>query len=135
MDLQKESVSEDVNGYIYFCPDRNFDDTTLPHMCLAAKNIEQKYFVMVTEIYKGWDNTWDIISNKKYEDVNHSDWSNESPFKVEIENQFNQIGLESLPMVKFRQKRVTKVISVATKLLCQCSLEILEDHYSITKES
>lgn len=101
LDLQKESVSEDVNGYIYFCPDRNFDDTTLPHMCLAAREIKEKYFVMVTEIYKGWDETWDILSNKKYDDIQHNEWSAASPFKIEIENEFNDLTLESIPIVKF----------------------------------
>lgn len=101
LDLQKEAISEDIDGYIYFCPDRNFDDTTLPHMCLAARTIQEKYFVMVTEIYKGWDDTWDVVSNKKYGSIKHSDWSKESPFKVEIENEFNNISLESIPIVKF----------------------------------
>lgn len=101
LDLQKESVSEDVDGYIYFCPDRNFDDTTLPHMCLAAKTIKQKYFAIVTEIYKGWDNTWDLISNSKYMDIKHNEWSKESPFRVEVENEFNDVKLESIPFVKF----------------------------------
>jgi len=101
LDLQKESISSEVDGYIYFCPDRNFDDTTLAHMCLAARTIPEKYFVMVTEIYKGWDNTWDIVSSKKYEIIKHSDWNKESPFKVEVENEMNDITAESMSFVKF----------------------------------
>lgn len=101
LDLQKESISDDVDGYIYFCPDRNFDDTTLPHMCLAAKALQHKYFVIVTEIYKGWDETWDIISNQKYDHIDHKNWSEESPFRVEVENELNDVHLESIPFVKF----------------------------------
>ena len=101
LDLQRDSSTDDVDGYIYFCPDRNFDDTALAYLCIAAKQVEEKYCIISTEIYKAWDSTWDVITNSKYMNVPYGNWDKECPFKLEVENESNDVSLEKIDQFKF----------------------------------
>lgn len=101
LDLQRESVTDDIDGYIYMCADLNFDETTLSYMCNAAKDITDKYFIVTPEIYKGWDQSWDIISSDKYRHISHSDCGQECPFRIEYDNLYNEVYVEKINQIKF----------------------------------
>lgn len=101
LNLQKEAISDDVDGYIYICSDFNFDETTLSYICNAAKNINDEYFILTTEIYKAWDSSWDIISSKKYANIPHEKWHEECPFKIELNNFDNDVYVEQINQFKF----------------------------------
>ena len=99
--LQKESIRNDIDGYIYICADHNFDETTLAYMCKAASNITDKYFVLTTEIYKGWDASWDIISSDKYKHILHKDCGQECAYKIEYDNFYNDVSVKEIDRIKF----------------------------------
>lgn len=99
--LQKESISNVVDGYIYMCVDHNFDETTLAYMCKAAKNINDKYFVLTPEIYKGWDSSWDVISSDKYRHILHKDCGQQCAYKIEYDNFYNDVFVKKIDSMKF----------------------------------
>ena len=101
LNLQKECISDDVDGYIYMCPDQNFDETLIAYMCKAAKTINDKYFILTSEIYKGWDSSWNPISSDKYKDVSYDDCGQECPYKLEYENFYNDVSVKKISEIKF----------------------------------
>lgn len=101
LDLQRESVSDDVDGYIYLCSDFNFDEYTLSYICDAAKHINDKYFILTPEIYKGWDKSWDIISSNKYKNIQHENCHDECAFKIEVNNLKNDVYVDKINQIKF----------------------------------
>jgi hypothetical protein len=100
-DLQKESMTDDIDGYIYLCTDRNFDDSMLPYMCVAASQIKDKYFILSSETYKAWDSTWDVITSKKYMEIPYNTWNKLCPFEIEMQNESNDVSVERINAFKF----------------------------------
>lgn len=99
--LQRESIDKTVDGYIYLCSDQNFDETTLAYMCEAAKKIKDKYFILTSEIYKGWDSSWDIISNEKYKNIPYEECGEQCAYKIEYDNFNNDVYVKKVNQIKF----------------------------------
>jgi hypothetical protein len=69
LDLQKSIVKPDNDYYISITPDQLFDKSTLSLFEQSVQVIPEKYFVLVAEIPKLWDSSWDIISNTHFIDT------------------------------------------------------------------
>lgn len=62
-----ENTNDDV--IIYLDTDVYFNDTTLYYMKSACERVygsNLDYFIITPQIYKYWDTSWDIITNKEY---------------------------------------------------------------------
>jgi hypothetical protein len=66
LDLQKNVVRPDTDYYISITPDQLFDKSMLHLMEQSVESITEKYFVLVAEIPKLWDSSWDVISNSEF---------------------------------------------------------------------
>ena len=75
LDLQRDAISEETDYYINICPDTYFSEHLLHYLVQAARQIPNKYFVLVPEICKMWDTSWDSITHPMYKDVPHLTWS------------------------------------------------------------
>jgi len=84
-DVQKIAYEKDIDYYIGLCPDIYFSEHIIPLLIEAAKQVNNKYFVITPEIYKMWDYTWDEITNQKYMDVPYNQWNNGDIFKIRHE--------------------------------------------------
>lgn len=82
LNLQKESISKEVDYYIGVCPDIHFSEHLLSLLIESAKIITNKYFVITPQIYKKWDSSWDEITDKRYINVPHAEYDNADIFKV-----------------------------------------------------
>lgn len=69
LDLQRESLSPEVDYYIVMCPDMSFTEHLLAHYCAAARLVSDKHFVITPQINKMWDSSWDCLVNPLYKDV------------------------------------------------------------------
>jgi len=85
LNLQKESISKEVDYYIGLCPDIHFSEHLLALLLECAKLVSNKYFVITPQIYKKWDSSWDEITDKRYIDVPHSEYDEADIFKVMYE--------------------------------------------------
>ena len=61
LDLQRESLSPEVDYYILMCPDMSFSEHLLAHYCAATKLITNEYFLVTPQINKMWDSSWDCL--------------------------------------------------------------------------
>ncbi len=74
LDLQRDAVSEEVDYYLSICPDIYFSEQLLAYIVQAAKQIPNKYFVLIPQICKMWDSSWDEITHRAYQGVPHEVW-------------------------------------------------------------
>jgi hypothetical protein len=69
LDLQRDSMSSEVDYYISICPDIYFNEHVLAYLIKSLEHIEDEYFVLTPQIPRMWDSTWDVLTNEKY--MNH----------------------------------------------------------------
>lgn len=95
LNLQKESISKEVDYYIGVCPDIYFSEHLLFLLIESAKMIKNEYFVITPQIYKKWDFTWDEITNSDYLSVPYSEWNDADIFKIrnQIKNTDGEVSL------------------------------------------
>jgi hypothetical protein len=75
LDLERTLPEAHIDFYMSLCPDIYFHEHTLSYMIQAAKSVQNKYFVITTQITKRWDMTWDSLTHPSYLDVPYSDWN------------------------------------------------------------
>lgn len=80
LDMQRMAYGEEFDFYIPICPDIHFSEYLLSYLIESARLVPNKYFVITPEISKKWDNTWDEITNKKYQDIPYDQWNNFNVF-------------------------------------------------------
>jgi len=69
LDLQRDSMSPEVDYYMGICPDIYFNEHVLAYLVKSLEHIEDEYFILTPQIPRMWDSTWDILTNEKY--LNH----------------------------------------------------------------
>ena len=69
LDLQRDSMSPEVDYYMGICPDIYFNEHVLAYLIKSLEHIKDEYFVLTPQIPRMWDSTWDILTNEKY--LNH----------------------------------------------------------------
>lgn len=103
LDLQRDCITSETDYYINICPDMYFSEHLLTYLIQAAQSIPNKYFVITPEIYKLWDNTWDILTNKEYLDIPYNNWNEVDIFDIRNHLKSNQeeILLDPSPVSKW----------------------------------
>ena len=103
LDQQKNAISPEIDYYSYICPDIYFSEYALTYMIEAAKQIENKYFVITPQCSKVGDADWDKIVNPKYLDIPYSDYLTVDTFDIRYDNKTSnqEIQLEQIPKSKF----------------------------------
>ena len=76
LDFHKMQYEKHIDYYIGTCPDMYFHEHLLLYLIESAKQIDKQseYFVITPQIYKMWDNTWDHLTNEKYQSIPYEDW-------------------------------------------------------------
>ena len=97
LNLQKESISKEVDYYVGICPDIYFSEHLLSLLIESTRVIKNKYFVVTPQIYKKWDDTWDEITDKNYLNVPYSDWDKADIYKIIHETELNQSEISVIP--------------------------------------
>jgi hypothetical protein len=100
LNLQKESISKEVDYYVGICPDIYFSEHLLSLLIESTRVIKNKYFVVTPQIYKKWDDTWDEITDKNYLNVSYSDWDKADIYKTIHEIESNQSEISVIPTDK-----------------------------------
>lgn len=100
LNLQKESISKEVDYYVGICPDIYFSEHLLSLLIESTRVIKNKYFVVTPQIYKKWDDTWDEITDKNYLNVPYSDWNKADIYKTIHEIELNQSEISVIPTDK-----------------------------------
>ena len=93
LDNHRESIG-DYDYYITVAPDMYFSEHLLKYLIESTKLVKEEHFVVSPQIYKMWDNTWDILVNPIYKDVKYEDWDKVDLF--DIRNDSKQIPTDIL---------------------------------------
>jgi len=103
LDLQRDCISPEFNYYINICADMYFSEHLLTLLIESAKQVKTKYFVITPEIYKLWDNTWDVITDKDYIDIPYNNWDKVDIFDIRnnLKNTQKEIFLDPSPASKW----------------------------------
>jgi hypothetical protein len=90
LDLQRESISPEIEYYITICPDMYFNEHLLAYMIEGARLINNQCFVITPQISKLWDDSWDILVNPLYQNIPYETWYEEDTFDII----YNDVNLE-----------------------------------------
>ena len=71
LNLQKSTLSPEIDYYIGLCPDIDFHEYLLYYLIEAAKTIQNEYFILTPQIFKSWDSSWDVLVNDKFQDISY----------------------------------------------------------------
>ena len=88
VDKRRESTdnySDDTN-IIWLDPDMTIPDTALYYLVSTVEAIDSEYYIITPEMTKRWDQTWDLLVNDHYNDVNHEDWIKIDPYQIHYVN-------------------------------------------------
>lgn len=82
LDLQRESISPEIEYYIGICPDMYFSEHLLAYMIEGARSVRNQYFVITPQISKLWDNSWDVLVNPLYQNIPYENWYEKDTFDI-----------------------------------------------------
>jgi hypothetical protein len=103
LDLQRESLQQNIDYYISICPDMYFHNHLLFYLIESAKKINDKYFIITSETTQLWDYTWDEMVNKNFRNISYKEWNKQSPSELVhfIENNNDDHSLEKMSQFKY----------------------------------
>ena len=98
LDLQRESISPEVDYYIGVCPDFYFSEHLLTLLIESAKIVSNKYFVITPQIYKRWDHTWDEITDPNYINVPYNNWEDYDVYDIRHQIKIKNEDMSLMPI-------------------------------------
>lgn len=95
LDTQRESTEDHIDYYMVLNPDMYFSEIYLPHLINSSKCIQNKYFIVSSQVPKLWDSSWDVISHPYFDDIPYEKWNEIDTFDIRhyIKNSSNEINL------------------------------------------
>lgn len=100
LDQQKKIVSSEIDYYMTVCPDTYFSEYVLTYMIEAAKQIENKYFVITPQVSKVGDADWDRIVDPKYLDIPYQDYLKADTFSIRYNTKTSNQSVNVSPLHK-----------------------------------
>ena len=102
-DKRREAIRLTTSDNIlYLDSDLIFKPELLKYIIDSAKVIPNDYYIISPQTVKMWDNSWDILTNKKYINniANMQEYYNNDPFKIISEN-IEDINIIPINQFKF----------------------------------
>lgn len=102
-DKRREAIRLTTSDNIlYLDSDLIFKPELLKYIIDSAKVIPNDYYIISPQTVKMWDNSWDILTNKKYINniANMQEYYNNDPFKIISEN-IEDINITPINQFKF----------------------------------
>jgi hypothetical protein len=96
---KRESIKLNFNQFIFVDADIAFPETLLKYQIMAAENLQEKY-IIIPQLVKLWDNSWDILVHKDYLDKNYGYYNEHKP-ELTYEQTITDVTLQLLPIIKF----------------------------------
>jgi len=98
LDVQRNSYDPIIDYYIELRPDIYFSETLLFSLIEATKVISNKYFVIVPQYYKMWDETWDSLVADEYLTIPYNQWDQIDLFDIrwDLKNKSKELSLKPI---------------------------------------
>ena len=101
LDTQKECYNKEADYYIAISPNISFSEYLLFYMMEYAKQIENEYFILTPQIFKGWDASWDVLVNDRFKDIPYTECIDHDIHKIRSQTS-NLDTPEILPLNQFK---------------------------------
>ena len=102
-DKRREAIrSTEADNILYLDSDLFFPSELLNYVIESAKLINHDYYIISPQTVRMWDNSWDIITGKKYlsTPANLETYYGNDPFHI-ISNPIEEINLSPINQFKF----------------------------------
>jgi len=98
-----EQYKDKVDAFIWFDSDMIFPDNTLPCLIYFHQSVHTKHCIITPQIVRLWDDTWDVLVNKKYMDTppSHENYFGFDGYKLFKPNDEDLIVRENNSNFKF----------------------------------
>lgn len=104
LNAQRKCVEKHIDFYMGICPDMDISNQLLFYLIESAKRVKNEYFIITPQIFKCWDNTWDLLVNDifvKYNYIQNSEIDIHQ-IKHEIFQELSSTPVEILPLENFK---------------------------------
>ena len=95
------NVENDIKNFIFLDSDIYFHPSSVKYLIEASKNINNKYYVITPQTVKLWDETWDVITHKKFQNESYGFEKTFNPEVVLTQDIDVDIGISEVPTFKF----------------------------------
>lgn len=102
-DKRRNSIrkySSECDNFIYLDCDVFYPVTILRFMFAAAKLIKSEYYIISPQTAKLWDQSWDILVNDTFQNINYNDLEKMNLFQLFVKD-FGNIEVIPIPTFKF----------------------------------
>jgi hypothetical protein len=102
-DKRREAIrSTKADNILYLDSDLLFSPELLSYMIESSKLIEEEYYIVSPQTVRMWDDSWDIITNKKYltTPANMETYYANDPFEIITQEQ-SDLNLKAINQFKF----------------------------------
>lgn len=103
LDVQRNSYDSIIDYYIELRPDIYFSETLLFSLIESAKLVPNKYFAIIPQYYKMWDDTWDPLVSDEYMNISYDQWDKVDLFDIrwDLKNKSNELSLKPISVSKW----------------------------------
>ena len=103
LDYHKTQLEPHIDYYTTICPDMYFHEHLLFYLIESAKSLKDEYFIITPQIYKMWDQTWDLLTHPNYLNVPYDKWNEGDVFDISnfMSNNQNAPTLKELDQFKY----------------------------------
>jgi hypothetical protein len=102
-DKRREAIrSTTADNILYLDSDLLFNPELLSYMIESSKLIKEEYYIVSPQTVRMWDNSWDVITNKKYltTPADMETYYANDPFEIIMQEQ-TDLNLKPIPQFKF----------------------------------
>lgn len=123
-DKRRNSIrkyADETDYFMYLDCDVFFSQYSLLYFFRTFEQIENDYAVITPELLKLWDQSWDMISSKRWSHYSYDSkiWTTYDHFKLDREcfDYLDSINIRTVPIVKFGGGLLTAISSNLLKLI------------------
>ena len=96
------NVEKEVTHLMYLDLDVFFNKLNLYFIFQSLNQIKNQYHIISSELTKLWDNSWDLLSNKKFRGESYDFWKTLNPYSIEYHvNSEEEFNIKPLNTIKF----------------------------------
>ena len=96
------NVGNEVTHLMYLDLDVFFNKLNLYFIFQSLEQIKNQYHIVSSELTKLWDNSWDILSNRKFNNKSYDFWKDLDPYSIEYHvNNEEEFNIKPLNTIKF----------------------------------
>ena len=96
---KRESIKLNYDQFIFVDTDIAFPEILLKYQLEGSYHLDGKY-ILIPQLVKLWDNTWDILVHDDYKNKEYGYFNYHNP-ELTYNQPVNEISIEQIPIIKF----------------------------------